>query len=109
MWDEISVNVPAGAESQKTIEAIQKAVLAETQADAELAEQEWKSATRVRGLSQFTAAPSVDLRPAVSGVDVIVRYVTRACNRFEMRNKLYGAVLALLRHPYLQEATTASR
>ena len=97
MWDEISVNVPSGAGSQKTIETIEEAVLAETQADAKLAELEWKSATRVKGLSQFSPTPSVDLRPAPSGVDVLVRYVTRAGNRFEMRNKLYGKVLALLR------------
>jgi small-conductance mechanosensitive channel len=97
MWDEISVNVPPGAGSQNTIEAIEHAVFAETQADAKLAELEWKDATRVRGLSQFSAAPSVDLRPAPAGIDVLVRYVTRAGNRFEMRNKLYGAVLALLR------------
>jgi small-conductance mechanosensitive channel len=97
MWDEISVNVPPGAGSQKTIEAIEHVVFAETQADAKLAELEWKDATRVRGLSQFSAAPSVDLRPASAGIDVLVRYVTRAGNRFEMRNKLYGAVLALLR------------
>jgi hypothetical protein len=38
---------------------------------------------------------------------VIVRYVTRAGNRFEMRNKLYGAVLTLLRkHDLPEQALT---
>jgi small-conductance mechanosensitive channel len=99
MWDEISVNVPAGEAGQKTIEAIEKAVVTETEKDTKLAEAEWKGSTRVHGLSQFSAKPSVDLRPASSGIDVLVRYVTRAGDRFEMRNKLYGAVLELLHEP----------
>jgi small-conductance mechanosensitive channel len=99
MWDEISVNVPAGVDSEKTIEAIQQAVTEETAKDAAVAEAEWQSSTRARGLSQFTATPSVDLRPAASGIDVLVRYVTRAGDRFEMRNKLYGTVIGLLRKP----------
>ena len=98
MWDEISLNVPAGEGTYKTIEAIHKAVLAETEADAKEAEAEWKSANRQQELGQFTATPSVDLRPAASGIDILVRYVTRAGERFEMRNKLYGTVLELLRN-----------
>jgi small-conductance mechanosensitive channel len=99
MWDEISVNVPPGADAQKTIDAIEKVVMDETQKDTKLAESEWQNSTRAQGLSQFSAKPSVDLRPAASGIDVLVRYVTRAGDRFEMRNKLYGAVIGLLRQP----------
>ena len=36
------------------------------------------------------------MRPAAAGVDVIVRYVTRATDRFDMRNRLYQAVVGLL-------------
>ena len=99
MWDEISLNVPAGEGTYKTIEAIHKAVLEQTEADAKEAEAEWKGANRQQELGQFSATPSVDLRPAASGVDILVRYVTRAGDRFEMRNKLYGTVLELLRNP----------
>jgi small-conductance mechanosensitive channel len=97
MWDEISVNVPAGEGTYKTIEAIHKIAVDETEQDSKLAEEEWKGATKQQGLSHFSAAPSVDLRPAASGTDIIVRYVTRAGDRFEMRNKLYGAMIELLR------------
>ena len=68
----------------------------ETEKDAKLAEEEWQRATQQRGLSHFSAKPSVDMRPAAAGVDVIVRYVTRATDRFDMRNRLYQAVVALL-------------
>jgi small-conductance mechanosensitive channel len=96
MWDEISVNVPAGEGTYKTIEAIHNAVLEQTEKDAKLAEAEWKGADKLEGLGQFSATPSVDMRPAASGIDILVRYVTRAGDRFEMRNKLYQTVIELL-------------
>jgi small-conductance mechanosensitive channel len=96
MWDEISLNIASGDTAYKTIEAIRDRVVADTLQDAHLAEQEWKVATRQQGLSQFSATPSVDLRPGAAGIDIIVRYVTRAGNRFEMRNKLYQALIDIL-------------
>ena len=99
MWDELSVNVPTGEDTFKTIEAIHGAVLKETEKDTKLAEAEWQGATKERGLSQFSAEPSVDMRPAASGIDILVRYVTRAGDRFEMRNRLYQAVIELMHKP----------
>jgi small-conductance mechanosensitive channel len=99
MWDEISVNVPEGEGSYQTIEAIHKAVLQQTEKDAMLAETEWKGVSRQHVLGQLSAAPLVNLRPAASGIDILVRYVTRAKDRFEMRNKLYQTVIELLHKP----------
>jgi small-conductance mechanosensitive channel len=104
MWDEISVNIPPGTNTNKTIDAIHTAVMKETEKDSKLAEDEWRSATSQNGLSQFSAQSSVDMRPAASGVDIIVRYVTRAGDRFEMRNKLYQSVIDLLHQPEAQAA-----
>ena len=50
-------------------------------------------------LSSFTAKPSVDMRPSAAGVDVVVRYVTHASERFEMRNRIYQSVIDLLHRP----------
>ena len=99
MWDEISVNIPPTVDAEKMIEAIHEAVRQVTEKDSDLAEQEWQRATKMQGMSQFSATPSVNMRPASSGVDVIVRYMTRASDRFDMRNKLYLAVLDLLHRP----------
>jgi small-conductance mechanosensitive channel len=99
MWDEITVNIPPGVDSYKTIEAIHDTVLKQTERDAKLAEQEWQTATRQNGLSQFKATPSVDMRPAASGVDIVVRYVIRAGDRFDVRNRLYQSVIDLLHKP----------
>jgi hypothetical protein len=96
MWDEISMNIPPSDHSYELIEEIHKLVLKETEEDTRLAEAEWRGASKSSGLSQFSATPSVDLRPAASGVDIKVRYVTRAGDRFSMRNKLYQDTIAVL-------------
>ena len=79
--------------------AIHKAVLADTEKDSQLAEAEWQRSSKAYGLSQFKAAPAVDMRPAASGIDILVRYVTRAADRFDTRNRLYQSVIDLLHKP----------
>ena len=98
MWDEITVGIPAANDTYEKIDSIRHAVLAETGKDAQLAEEEWRHATRKGGLalSHFTAGPAVDMRPSASGIDVVVRYVTRASRRLEVRNRLYQTVIDLL-------------
>ena len=96
MWDEITLSIPAADDSYAIIDLISQAVLKETERDARLAEAEWKRVTRQNGLSKSTAGPALDVRPSTAGIDVIVRYVTRASNRFEVRNRLYQCVIGLL-------------
>jgi len=96
MWDEISVNVPAGEDTFERIDQIHKAVLKETEEGGHAAEQEWQRAMKQHDLSPFSATPSVEMRPAGSGIDILIRYVTRAGDRFEMRNRLYQLVIDLL-------------
>jgi small-conductance mechanosensitive channel len=98
-WDEITVSVPASDDPYAMIELISQAVLKETEEDARLAEAEWKRVTRQSGWSQFTAGPAVDMRPSASGIDIVVRYVTRASDRSEVRNRLYQCVIGLLHSP----------
>lgn len=99
MWDEITLSIPASDDTYGMIERVHQAVLKETEKDARLAEEEWKHVTRRNGMSQFTASPAVDMRPGASGIDVVIRYVTRASDRFEVRNRLYQSVIALLHKP----------
>jgi small-conductance mechanosensitive channel len=99
MWDEITLTVPASADTYRLIGLIHKAVLDETEKDASLAEQEWTRVARQKDLSRFTAASAVDMRPGTNGIDLIVRYVTRASQRLEVRNRLYQRVIDLLHQP----------
>ena len=97
MWDEIKVSIPPGARSYPLIEKIRAATIKATEADAKMAEAEWKRVTHEEGLPQFSATPSVDLRPAGTGVDIVVRYVTRAGVRLETRNRLFETVVEIMR------------
>jgi len=99
MWDEIRFSIPAAEENYAMIELIHSAVLKETEKAARLAEAEWKRNPRLAGLSQFAADPAVEMRPAASGINIVVRYVTRASERFEVRNRLYERVIGLLNQP----------
>jgi small-conductance mechanosensitive channel len=97
MWDEVAVPVPQDEDTYTTIEQVRATVASATQADAEQAEKEWRQASNFRGLAKFSAEPAVNLRPSATGVDLVVRYVTRASSRLEQRNKLYQCVLDTMR------------
>jgi len=93
MWDELTVTVPQDENTFAAVERVEAAVTSATHEDAVQAEKEWKQSSNSRGLTQFSAQPSVTLRPSGSNVDLVLRYVTRAPGRFEQRNNLYQCVL----------------
>lgn len=108
MWDEIQMIIPADKDPQPLLEAIQKEVSKETEANAHAAEQEWQhtaSHYRVRAVS---AKPAVNLRPTVSGLEVHVRYITRAHERSAMRTRLNQAIVQLLRGEGIKEKQAVS-
>jgi len=96
MWDEIKVNIPPGTSIHPLIEKIYKASVKATEADAKMAQEEWKRVTREVGSPQFSAMPSVNLRPAGAGVDVVIRYITRAGVRLVTRNQLFEMIVDMM-------------
>src|ERR1700694_2104632 len=96
MWDEIKVSVPSGTDIHPLLKGIYEATVKTTEADAKMAEAEWKRATREEGAPQFSAMPSVNLRPAGSGIDILIRYITRAGVRVETRNHLFAMIVDLM-------------
>ena len=102
MWDEMSLSIPASAETYAKVALIHKAVLEETEQDAQLAEQEWTRGPRQNGMNQVSASPSVNMRPASSGFEILVRYVTRASDRLDVRNRLYQRVIDVLHKPQIE-------
>jgi small-conductance mechanosensitive channel len=99
MWDEIQISLPSSEDYLGLAEKIRLAVEEETKQDVIAAEKEWKRAARQDGLSQFSAAPSVNLRPTGAGIDLLLRYVTRAIDRYDARNRIYQRVVDLLQKP----------
>ncbi len=108
MWDEIKVSLPSNTDTYATIEAIHQAVLEVTDKDARQAEAEWKHATQRNNMSQFSAVPAVDMRPGAGGIDIIIRFVTRAADRYDMRNKLFERIIRLMEKPKPVPAAAAA-
>ncbi len=96
LWDELQVVLPAGQDPYPMVEAIQKKVVEATREMVEQAEQEWKSSTTSRELSSLSAAPALSMKPVIGGIEVAVRYITRANDRYVLRNKLNQAAVELL-------------
>lgn len=108
MWDEIKVNIPSTAGIHPLIEKIYEATVEATQTDAKMAEAEWKRVTHEEGSPQFSAMPSVNLRPVGAGVDIVVRYITRAGLRLEKRNQLFETILDLMQKKSIPEVESVS-
>lgn len=96
LWDELQVVLPPGQDPYPLIDALQKKVLEATAETAKQAEQEWKSAASSRDMKALSAAPAINLKPVVGGVEIAVRYVTRANERYQLRARLYQAAVEIL-------------
>jgi len=96
LWDELAVVLPTGKDPYPIVEAIRKKVEEETRESGQKAEQEWRSAAGSRDMSGFSAVPAISVKPVLGGVEVAVRYITRANERFTLRSKLNQAAVQLL-------------
>ena len=96
LWDEVEILVPASQDPYPVIDAIQKMVTEQTQANVVAAEQEWQRAASRYRAQPVSAAPAVSLRPTSAGIEVHVRYITRAGERHAMKTRLYQDLVELL-------------
>jgi small-conductance mechanosensitive channel len=96
LWDELQVVLPAGHDSYPLVDAIHRKVVEATRESAEIAEREWRSAGNSRELSSFSAEPAISVKPVVSGIEVSVRYIARATERYKLRSQLNQAVVDML-------------
>ena len=96
LWDELQVVLPAGQDPYPIIDAIQKKVTEATTETAKQAEQEWQHAAKSRQMTALSAAPAINVKPVIGGVEISVRYITRANERYQLRAKLYQAAVDLL-------------
>jgi small-conductance mechanosensitive channel len=96
LWDELTLVVPFSRDPHAVASAIQKEVTAATADSTHQAEEEWQRASRGARGTTLSAQPAIAVRPAVGGVEIAVRYVTRASDRYALRAKLYQAMVPLL-------------
>jgi small-conductance mechanosensitive channel len=108
LWDELTLVVDSSQSPYPIVDAIQKAVLEATGESAGQAEKEWQHSAHSRSVGTLSAAPAINLKPVSGGVEIAVRYITRASERYEMRSRLYKAAVNLISKKDAQEPVTVS-
>jgi small-conductance mechanosensitive channel len=108
LWDELTLVVDSSQSPYPIVDAIQKTVLEATKESAGEAEKEWKNAAQSRNVGGLSAAPAINLKPIVGGVEIAVRYITRANERYAMRSKLYQAAVSLISKKGGQETVSVT-
>jgi len=96
LWDELQIVLPAGQDPRPIVDAIQKEVVEATSETSKQAEGEWRNAAHSRDMSALSAAPSINVKPVIGGVEIGVRYITKASERSQLRSKIYQAAVDLL-------------
>jgi small-conductance mechanosensitive channel len=107
LWDELTVVVPAGQDPYPIVDDITKQVVEATAESARQAEQEWQRAVPTQRGKTFSGAPGVSVKPVVGGVEIAVRYITRAHERFQLRATLYQSAVHLLGQKVVKAADAA--
>ena len=69
LWDELQVLVPSGEDPKAVAEEIQQIVSSDTEANANLAEQEWQKTTSAKRMHTFKGTPGVSVRPTAAGIE----------------------------------------
>jgi small-conductance mechanosensitive channel len=108
LWDEITLSLPASQNPYPMMAAVQKLIVDETAKDARTAEEEWQRSAQKYRMHSFSAAPAINLRPTGGGIELHVRYITRAYERQNRRTQLYSAIVELMHHKDEAPAATAS-
>jgi hypothetical protein len=107
LWDELQIVLPTGQDPYPLLDAIHKKVIEATDANSKKAEGEWRLGSSSREMSNFSAAPAMSVKPVAGGVEVGVRYITRANERYQLRAKLYQDAVELLGSKRLPDSPPA--
>jgi len=96
MWDELQILIPPSQDPYPIVDGIQKLVERETAVNAGKAEAEWQQTTTRYRAKSVAATPGINVLPTAAGIEVRIRYITRAYERHEARKRLYEAVVQLM-------------
>jgi small-conductance mechanosensitive channel len=111
LWDELEFLIPPGADPNAVSEAILQMVTSETQATAQLAEQEWSLMAGAKGAGptgpSVSGTPVLTLLPTAFGITGRLRYITRANERFQARTRLYHLIVEYLHTHARQQGESA--
>ena len=104
LWDEVRIVVPAGHDPYPIVDALRKQVEEATAESASRAALEFKGSRRAPRLNALTAAPALNIKPIMGGIEITVRYLTHVRERAEIRAKLYSEAVNWLGAAHVPDA-----
>ena len=108
LWDELTLVLASSQNPYPIVEAIQKTVLEATAESTGQAEKEWQNAAHSRNMRALSAAPAINVKPVSGGVEIAVRFITRASERYKLRSKLYQTAMSSISKRDEQEPASVS-
>jgi small-conductance mechanosensitive channel len=108
LWDELTLVFSSSQNPYPIVEAIQKTVLEATAESAGQAEKEWQNAAHSRNMRALSAAPAINVKPVSGGIEIAVRFITRASERYKLRSKLYQTAMSSISKKDEQEPASVS-
>jgi small-conductance mechanosensitive channel len=96
LWDELQVLIPPGRNPYELVDTIQRIVEEESREQAACAEEEWRRSAGHARMQSLSVAPAIQLRPTVAGVEMRVRYITSAHERYAARARMYRRIVDVL-------------
>jgi small-conductance mechanosensitive channel len=105
LWDEVQVQAPSGSDPYPIAEEIQKIVAEVTATKESVPDSGLSGVAFPNAKASASTAPSVSVRLEGSGVTILVRYLTRASERQEVRARLYRSLIELLRQESSRRTT----
>jgi small-conductance mechanosensitive channel len=105
LWDEVQVQAPSDSDPYPIAEEIQKIVAEITATKESVPNSGLPGVAFPNAKASASTAPSVNVRLEGSGVTILVRYLTRASERQEVRARMYRALIELLRQESSRRTT----
>ncbi len=97
LWDELVIPAPASMRIDPALlQKLRELVEQETRHDLGSAEEAWREMVVTHGLHERKLTPLVVVRSSAAGLEVVVRYATKAPERFDSAVRLRQAVLDAL-------------
>jgi small-conductance mechanosensitive channel len=102
LWDELQVMLPsvtawtAGQDSLGLVREIERIVKEETDEISRAATEEWKRKEHGGQMATYAESPDISVKPAHPGLEVTVRYISRAAERYAIKARLNQKIVELL-------------
>src|SRR5262249_7863271 len=96
LWDELTVVLPAGKDTYSIVDAIRKCVEEDTRENGQHVDEDRRGAVESGGVSGVSGTQADSIKLVHGGVEVAIRYITRAHERCALRARLNQAAVELL-------------